>query len=355
MGIFKVKGSPYFHFAFTVKGCRYRGSTQADKRTDAETVYGNERRKALLGETEPNTIILEDAFAKYEEEHAMFLTSYPSVKANVDHLLGYFGKNKLLHDVGQNEMERYVAHSRTETYLRRVFTPDGMVTTGKPQAHSNAIINRRLATFQGMHAKAFKSWKVKIQPIDFSALKLKERTVINNTLAKDAPQKLFDAAPEHIKRFIMISLFTGWRKMNVLTLTGAQIDMESLTVQTIGKGGKLIVSPITTSFARYIRANKLHKAEYVCAYKGEPVKQIKTAWKKLFEKTGIPYIRPHDLRHTFGTWLYEKTGDQRLVQEALNHSDIKTSIRYTHTHLEQRRKKMNKAEAFQVTAAKALP
>ncbi|MBO7596207.1 MAG: site-specific integrase [Bacteroidales bacterium] len=39
----------------------------------------------------------------------------------------------------------------------------------------------------------------------------------------------------------------------------------------------------------------------------------------------------HISRHTFGTIIAEKTGDPYLVQKLMNHSDIHTSMRYTHT------------------------
>lgn len=345
MGIFKVQGSPHYHFAFTVKGCRYRGSTRTDKKSDAETIYAIERRRVLLGESDLNTLTLEQAFAKYEEEHAMFLNSYASAQANVNSMLTHFGNTKPLHEIGQNDMERFVAKCRSETYARK----EG----GKEKKLSNATINRRLATFQGMHSKATKSWKIRTQPLDFKPLKLKERTVINNTLPMDAVQKLFNVAPEHIKRFIMISLYTGWRKATVLSLNGKdQIDLRNLTIKTIGKGGKSNISPISESFERYIIANSLHKAGVICEYEGRAVSDIKTAWKKLFKRTKIKYIRPHDLRHTFGTWLYESTGDQRLVQEMLHHSDIKTSMRYTHTKQDLQRKRLSNAIKLEIKQVK---
>jgi integrase len=335
MGIFKVKGSPYLHFAFTFKGGRYRGSTGLTKKGDAQTFYENERRRVLLGEKEPNTLTLLEALYRYEKEHAMFLNSYASIQSHANHALKHFGDDCGLHEIDQAAMEKYIAKCRTETHKRN----------GWKQAKktSNATINRRIALIQGVHTKAGKSWKVRVEPIDFQALKLKERHAPDNTLTRKQAEKLLKKAPEHLRHFIIISLNTGWRKANVLSLRGSQINLEAMTMQTIGKGNKPITTPISDELRKYIVIHGLQKKPYVCSFNGLPVADIKTAWNRAFKKAGIKRIRPHDLRHTFGTWLYESSGDQRFVQEMLNHSDIKTTARYTHTKQELQREKLNKA------------
>lgn len=345
MGIFKAKGSPYFQYTFTVKGSRYRGSTGLDRRADAQEWVATERRKKILGQEDEKTLTLSQAYAKYELEHLQFKPSYRSIISKINHVLEYFGRDTWLHAIGQNEVERYVAHSRNETFRRVVYNhkKKAMAPVGKPKKNSAANINRRLSTLRAVMTKARKSWKVKAQDLDFDAVMLEEKTVINNTLAEDAPQILWDAAPDHIRHFIMVSLCTGWRSQNVLTLNGVeQIDLKAFNISTIGKGNKRIDTPITDAFAQYIILNNLHEMKRVCLYRGRPVKSIKTAWASLFERTGIKYIRPHDMRHTFGTWLYRYTRDQRAVQQGLAHSDIGTSIRYTHTDHDMLREQMNK-------------
>ncbi len=41
-------------------------------------------------------------------------------------------------------------------------------------------------------------------------------------------------------------------------------------------------------------------------------------------------ISPHTLRHTFATRLYRETKNIRLVQKALGHADLSTTMIYTH-------------------------
>jgi integrase len=48
------------------------------------------------------------------------------------------------------------------------------------------------------------------------------------------------------------------------------------------------------------------------------------------EVAGVKDFRFHDFRHDFGTKLLRETGNLKLVQKALNHRDIKSTLRYAH-------------------------
>ena len=66
---------------------------------------------------------------------------------------------------------------------------------------------------------------------------------------------------------------------------------------------------------------------------GGPVYDVymRQLMKRLRKKAGInKNIHPHTLRHTFATDLYRKTKDIMLVQKALGHADISTTMIYTH-------------------------
>jgi site-specific recombinase XerD len=44
----------------------------------------------------------------------------------------------------------------------------------------------------------------------------------------------------------------------------------------------------------------------------------------------VERVSPHTLRHTFAIRLYQSAGKIRLVQKALGHSDLSTTVTQTH-------------------------
>ena len=82
-------------------------------------------------------------------------------------------------------------------------------------------------------------------------------------------------------------------------------------------------------------------------------KSGKPMTKNAIQKMVIKYSKAfgkrlsvHKLRHTFATHLYQKTKDQRLVQEILGHSEPKTTSVYTHIGNDEQNRAVDLMDEF---------
>ena len=136
---------------------------------------------------------------------------------------------------------------------------------------------------------------------------------------------------------------TGLRLSECL-LRWDEVDWTAKTIRKPGKGGKMVMAHITSTVREILLPLQGHHPDYVFTYvpqqsRGDniisarrPITRygLQAMWKRLRRRAGVTGFRWHDLRHDFGTKLLRATGNLRLVQKAMNHSDIKTTLRYAH-------------------------
>ncbi|TQR39910.1 tyrosine-type recombinase/integrase [Paenibacillus popilliae] len=77
-----------------------------------------------------------------------------------------------------------------------------------------------------------------------------------------------------------------------------------------------------------------------CHLDGEPIRpsQLRHDYEKIINKSGLPFIRFHDLRHSLATNLWELGFDLKDIQEILGHSSVAiTGEIYTHMRYEKKK------------------
>ena len=90
---------------------------------------------------------------------------------------------------------------------------------------------------------------------------------------------------------------------------------------------------------RRLFGNMYEESGYVCTTAdGKPIRPdfITHHFKLILEKTDLPYICFHDLRHSFASLLHDSGYDLKDIQSWLGHSDIQTTGNI-YTHLNTRR------------------
>ncbi len=144
------------------------------------------------------------------------------------------------------------------------------------------------------------------------------------------------------RNYIMINLFlnTGLRLSEMLDLEWRHINLMTGQLKVVeGKGNNDRILWINDKMLQELcnwredQAEKIGKTQYVFSTReGKRLKDsdIRQMIYKYSEKALDKRISPHVLRHTYATDLYRETKDIRLVQKALGHADLSTTMIYTH-------------------------
>lgn len=161
------------------------------------------------------------------------------------------------------------------------------------------------------------------------------------------------------KNYLMvrISLETGMRVSEVLNLHIEDIDLNTGKVHIKqGKNDKDRIVHISNQLLEEVivyrdRIELGMKGLLFTTRTGQVIdkKNIDRMLKTYSSKTSIDKnIHFHMFRHTYGTKIYRETKDIRLVQQVLGHSDISTTMIYTHISNEEIEKVMTKNNPYDI-------
>jgi integrase len=212
---------------------------------------------------------------------------------------------------------------------------------------SNATVNRsatkvlqRLFTFARGEGTKFDN-----EP-RWSELLLSEPEERVRELQDTEAAALDDAMRDDYGSFFAFVRATGLRQAECVTLRWSEVNFSTAQIVRLGKGGRRVVFPITGAIREILFPLQGQHPEfvftYVAVYGNTRLERVrgqryplsltgaKSAWQRMRAKAKVKDFRFHDYRHDFGTKLLRKTGNLKLVQKALNHRDIKSTLRYAH-------------------------
>jgi site-specific recombinase XerD len=145
--------------------------------------------------------------------------------------------------------------------------------------------------------------------------------------------------PHRDRLYFRLMLNAGLRVSEAVALKPEHVDLNTGKIDVReGKGAKDRVVYVGNGLLDDLREwmERRPESEYLLPTNGggqvHP-SHLRQSVKRYAEKAGIDEldrVSPHTLRHTFATKLYRETGKIRKVQKALGHSDISTTMIYTH-------------------------
>jgi len=123
--------------------------------------------------------------------------------------------------------------------------------------------------------------------------------------------KLLRALPDHLARMCLFKVNTGYREQEVCHLRWdwevpvPELDTSVFIVpweKAKNREDRLVV--LNRVARSLVEAQRGKHDTHVFAFRGNPVTRIcNSAWKRARMKMGLPHVRVHDLKHTFGRRL----------------------------------------------------
>lgn len=256
-----------------------------------------------------------DSFLDYSEHNKK---SYKQDKSRVRLLKEYF-KIRYAKDVKPADIEK----------LKSYLLNKGL---------SKVTINRYLEIISKAFNMAIDNELINKNPLKKNT-KFSQKNYVVRPLFPEEEQRLMKVLSEpqyeYLKGIVIVALNTALRRQNILDLTWEQIDLEGRVIEiTENKSNKHIFKPINDTLLQYFQSIPEESRVgdvFINPITGRKCKEIKRAWKTVKEKANITNFRFHDLKHTVGTRLAEKCVPIPVIKEVLDHSDIKTTMRYVHT------------------------
>lgn len=219
--------------------------------------------------------------------------------------------------------------------------------------------NRTLSLLQIMYNKAI-SWGWEGENPCAGIKKFKEKTrdrFIQPDEIANFFEALNDEPNETFKDFLYISLLTGARRSNVLSMSWLDINFErSVWVIQETKNGDSLSVPLVPQAIEILRKRYNAKVNdwvfYSSNSKSGHIEEPKNVWQRLLIRAGIKDLRIHDLRRTLGSWQAANGANSYIIGKSLGHKTQQATAIYARLNLDPVRDSMEKAAEGMLSSIK---
>jgi integrase len=155
----------------------------------------------------------------------------------------------------------------------------------------------------------------------------------------DEQTKLFNQLPPHLHRMALFAVNTGCRDAEICNLRWEwEVAIPGGSVFIIpGEHTKndedrlVVLNEIAKSVIESVRGQH---PQYVFIFRGKPsLRMLNTGWQKTRVKVGLPNVRVHDLKHTFGRRLRAAGVSFEDRQDLLGHKSGRITTHYSEAEI----------------------
>ncbi len=279
----------------------------------------------------------------------------------IDYLLLEKNYSKLTIRAYQSDLEafqNFVKNKYDSTSIKKVNYPQirtwivSLVESGV----SNRSINRKISSLNSYYKFLLKVEDINQNPLSkHKALKTSKKVQVpfSEEEIKTVLDELnFDDSFKGIRDKLIIELFysTGIRRIELVELKLASMDIHNKTIKVHGKRNKERIVPLLNSVKETLQ-------DYILVRNGLP--EIKDSDHLFLTKKGVKIYEtlvyrvindyfsqasskvkrsPHILRHSFATHLLNQGADINAVKELLGHTSLAATQVYTHNSIAELKK-----------------
>ncbi len=221
---------------------------------------------------------------------------------------------------------------------------------------SNRSINRKISALNTYYKFLLKTGDINRNPLSkHKALKMSRKIQVPfseleiTTVLDDLN---FDDDFESIRNKLIIELFysTGIRRIELVELSLASVDIDNKMLKVLGKRNKERIVPLIDSVVKtiskyLISRNKLSSIKdtnsLFLTKKGFKIYEtlVYRIINEYFSEASSKVKKsPHILRHSFATHLLNQGADLNAVKELLGHSSLAATQIYTHNSIAELKK-----------------
>jgi integrase len=303
MPLYRQPKSPYWFVRFTVGGVKVRRSTGTTSREAAEEFETKLRtdlwRQVRLGER--------PAYTWAQAVKRWYLEAEGRGKEQDHDKLKWFAQyldTTVLTDINRDLIEKMRTLRRGES--------------------SPSTANRYMALVRMILRKAHRDWdwieRAPVVPM-FRIEKQEPRFL---TRAQFALLKRKLSKQPHLAAVAEFSVETGLRMRNVTGLQWSQVDLVRRLViipASRAKSGETIAVPLSAGAVRILKAQEgKHESQVFTHKKGPKGRALAfedangAVFKEAAAAAGVPWLRWHDLRHTWASWHIQSGTPPHVLQ-----------------------------------------
>ncbi len=153
---------------------------------------------------------------------------------------------------------------------------------------------------------------------------------------------------QQTKDFVLLALYTGARKGNILSMSWENIDFGNKTWYIPDTKNGDPRNAVLTDDAIEILERRKKEAKGLWVFPSDTSKsghfqEPRKGWARIVKRSGLKNLRIHDLRRTCGSWMAINGASPYIIGKALNHKDPKSTAIYARLNQDPVREHLERA------------